>query len=84
MSLGEKILYLADFIEETRPHEVCRSARGDFYGMLPERPGEREAYLDATLLKVMRSTAEHLKEKNRPIHPLTLQGLADLERKESL
>ncbi len=84
MTPGEKILYFADFIEETRSHAVCRRMRRHFYDAMPDAPSDRLLHLDRCILAVMEETVAHLKEKNVPIHPLTLSAVADLKRKETL
>ena len=79
MSLKEKILYFADYAEETREHEACRAARRAFYENLPEKREERAAYFDACVLSVMENVAQYLKEKNIPCHSLGMEALADLK-----
>lgn len=77
MTLPEKILYFADYIEETRPYDACRRVRRTFYDRLPEDIGERRRHLDACVREVMRETIEYLEEKKRPVHPLTRMALDD-------
>ncbi|MBR2615177.1 MAG: HD domain-containing protein, partial [Clostridia bacterium] len=81
MTLGEKILYFADFIEETRPHEACQGMRHAFYHALPEGKRERRKHLDSYLLKVMENTRDHLQNRNQEIHPLTLEGIRALKER---
>lgn len=84
MTLEEKILCFADYIEETRTHEVCRKARDEFYRNLPEKKEERLLHLDACLVKMLESTVFHLQQKEKNVHPLTLAALSDLKnRKEN-
>ena len=82
MSLSEKILYFADFIEETREWEECREIRKRFYKELPSSVEDRRKHLNVCILDSMKQTVFHLKEKNKPIHPLTLQALEDLKSGE--
>ncbi len=84
MTLPEKILYFADYIEQTRLHAACQSMRQRFFSGLPEEKQDRLNFLDQCLLEVMDSTVSHLKKKKVPIHPLTLEAKEDLERKEGL
>ncbi len=55
-SMFEKIIFLADFMEEGRTYEICRSVREDFFGHLPKNENELQAYLDQTVLKVLDAT----------------------------
>lgn len=75
MSLPEKILYFADYVEETRPYEACRRVRGQFYDSMPETVAERRLHFDRALRSVMQETVDYLMMKQRPVHPLTLQAL---------
>jgi len=79
MTLPEKILYFADFIEETRTHEVCRRFRTYFYENLPTTACEREAFLDEQIRSSLEETVRNLSEKNLPIHPDTLDALEFLK-----
>ncbi len=82
MTLSEKILYLADYMEETRRHPECIALRCDFYLHLPPSLSERRAHLDRYVKRAMENTILYLKEKNLPIHPLTLRAAEDLDGKE--
>lgn len=81
MTLYEKILFFADFIEETRTHTVCGEMREYFYSHLPEKREDRLSFLDSCILRVLEQTVGHLKEKNQPIHPATLKALVDLKER---
>lgn len=53
-SLFDKIIFLADFIEEGRTYELCQRIRREFWGNLPnENPMK---HLDLTVLKVLDET----------------------------
>lgn len=80
MTLREKILYFADYIEETRHHESCLAIRELFYSELPKIE-EKEKWLDRCILRALKETIRHLKEKNLPIHPKSLAATEDLEKK---
>lgn len=84
MTTAEKVLFFADYIEETRSHSVCKAMRERFYSGLPEEEEHRLPWLDSCILSVMEDTVVHLKKKNFPIHPDTLSGLLDLKRKENI
>ena len=71
MTLAEKILCLADYIEETREYPACKALRAGFYSHFTEENKER--LLDEVLLRYLENTVEHLKAKNAVIHPLTLE-----------
>ena len=82
MTVEEKILFFADYIEETRQYEACLKMRSRFYEALPQNESERMAHLDGCVLKVMEDTIAYLKEKNLPIHPLTMEGAKDLKERK--
>ncbi len=79
MSLKEKILYFADFTEETRKHEACRKIRSGFYENLPEGKEDRFLYFDVFVVRVMENTAQYLKEQRIPCHSLGEAALTDLK-----
>lgn len=70
MTLFDKLLFLADFIEETRTFDSCVKLRRYFYSRL-QKDG-KDAALDKTMLKAYRIMLKELKEENKPIHPKTL------------
>ena len=76
MSLTDKLLYIADYIEETRPYEDCRREREAFFGA-PEKMSKKEAeeHVDLSLCRILAGTAEHLLERGRPVHRTTLETL---------
>lgn len=80
MTLREKILYFADYIEETRLHASCLEIRELFYANLPKTE-QKETWLDRCIFKALQSTIDHLKEKNLPVHPKSLAAMEDLENK---
>lgn len=71
MTLMEKILYLADYIEPTR----------DFDGVDELR---RACYedIDAGLEMGLRMTVEEMYQRGNPVHPATLEALDDLKGKK--
>ena len=62
MNIFEKIIFTADYIEETRTHSCCVSARNFFYGNL-EGCQNASVLLDKTILMSIDSTLSFLIEK---------------------
>lgn len=85
MSLEEKLIFLADYIENTRVHEVCRKTRLEFYTDLEACISleDKIKVLDKTVLKVLQSTVSHLKDKNAFIHSDTLRAIEFLKSEEN-
>lgn len=68
MSLADKILFLADYIEPTRKYNACIETREYFYSLLEcER---RTKALDLAIIRCYENTIAHLNGKF--IHPDTL------------
>ena len=84
MTLEEMILYLADYMEETRRHPSCIALRKEFYENLPSDREDRPAHLKKAVHTAMKNTLLYIKEKNMPIHPLTQRAVLDLEQKGML
>ena len=76
MTLCEKILFLADFIEKTRTYEKCIKTREEFYKKLNEKTTDKEKQkvLDTTVLEVLSFTLSFLEKKNLFIHPETYKA----------
>lgn len=70
MTLSEKILFLADYIEKTRTHEICIETRREFYSALEraEAIEDKLKILDSTVLKVLENTVRHLEDTQTFIH----------------
>lgn len=83
MSTAEKILYLADFTEPTRRHEICRQIREEWMQNRKLPTPERSALLDHLVAETMRRVVDHVKEKGEEVHPNSLKALAWMERKET-
>lgn len=84
MSLTDKLLCLADYIEEERNYEKCRQTREYFYSLIESTDKERA--LDLALLKYFENTVNHIKSKNLAVHPKTLKAYTALNteiRKET-
>lgn len=72
MTLFEKLLCLADYVEEGRAYPSCIALRELFYGQMPEKREERLAHLDRCMLIYFENTVAHLEEKGGFIHPQTI------------
>ena len=81
MSLIEKIIFLADYIDETRTYPSCVALREKFFGADPASMSddERVKHLDRAALTSIENTLFYLESKKRCIHPLTLAARADLK-----
>lgn len=72
MTLLDKLLFLADYIEPTRKFEDCIRVRRYFYEEAAEMPLEKR--LDTTLLLAFDLTVEGLIREGKPIHPQTIKS----------
>lgn len=72
MTLLDKLLFLADYIEPTRKFEDCIRVRRYFYEEAIDLPLDKR--LDSTLLLAFDLTIEGLIQENRPIHPQTIKS----------
>lgn len=81
MTLSEKLLYLADYIEETRTFPDCVALRQEFYST--DDPAEN-GHLDNVLITSFKMTVRILLDEDAPIHPATIASLNSLltHRKE--
>ena len=81
MSLIEKIIFLADYIDETRTYPSCVALREEFFGSDIANMSEEEKarHLDRAALRSIDNTLSYLESKQRCIHPLTLAARADLK-----
>ncbi len=70
MNMYEKLLYLADYIEETRTFPDCVALRNFFYsaGCFTEE------HLNKTLLLSYDMTIKNLIDEGKPIHPMTISA----------
>lgn len=80
MTLTERILYLADYIDESRTFESCVTLRRYFWDAKPEQMNEKErlVHLFNTLLLSFDMTMRDLLEENRPIAPDTVDARNEL------
>lgn len=65
----EKIIFIADYIEENRRYDHCVRMRDEY---LRSR-GDTD--INGMIKQILCSTVQHLEEKGSFIHPLTLQAL---------
>lgn len=73
MSTFDKILFLADYIEPTRPYAACISLRKTFWSSLENAaPLERMLVLDDAIFTQIKQTLTHLLEKGSVIAPESL------------
>jgi HD superfamily phosphohydrolase YqeK len=81
MDIFEKIIFLADYIDETRTYPSCVALREEFFGADPASTSddERVKHLDRAALASIENTLSYLESKERCIHPLTLAARADLK-----
>ena len=70
MSLEEKLLYLADYIEPTRKFEECIKLRNQFYSS----EEDLQKRLDRVILDSLKYTIDELSSKNQFVHPETLKA----------
>lgn len=75
MSVMDKLLLLADYIEPSRTHAACKQTRAYYYAQLEAR-GAREALqiLDETTLLCLDKTLAHLLEKGNLIDLETVKA----------
>lgn len=77
MSPLEKILYLADFIDENRSDELCTDVRAVYFSFWNN---DRKSALDRTLLYALDRSIEILKTECKRIHPHTIEARNFLKR----
>lgn len=80
MTLPEKLVYLADYIDDTRTFRDCVLLRRYFFGADPDsmNPEERAALLRDTLIYSYDLTVRGLLEEETPISPDTTDARNDL------
>lgn len=80
MTLTEKLLYLADYIDASRSFQNCVILRRYFFGAEPEKrsPEERAALLRDTLILSYDMTVRDLLSEGRPVADETMQARNEL------
>ncbi len=76
MSIYEKIVFLADYIEPTRKNEACKALNHFFFCECTD--GNIRKHLDKAVLLAYDNTVRYLSEKGGFIHPATLLGREDI------
>jgi nicotinate-nucleotide adenylyltransferase len=82
MTLSEKILFLSDYIEDTRTFEDCIALREEFFEAETEKMSDaaRMEHLNRVLLHAIELTVEELLEKGKIIESNTLRAKESLLR----
>ncbi len=80
MTLTEKLVYLADYIDDTRRFPDCVRLREMFWSNEPNKMsrGERLAHLDRVLIESFKMTVASLVDEERPISTDTVDALNEL------
>ena len=83
MTLAEKIIYLADYIEDNRTYDDCVYLRNAFFGADIDgmSNAEKEQHLDRILLLSFDMTLRDLVSRNKTISSDTQQARDHLENK---
>ena len=76
MSLFEKIIFIADYIEKTREEAACRMTREQFYKEIECVSDIKSRYiaLDRAVLTSLNQTIKHIAEKNLYINENTFKA----------
>ena len=84
MTLCEKLIYLADYIDMSRTFEDCVKLRNYFLAAEPEKLGESErlSHLDATLIMSYDMTVRALVDEGTPISLDTMAARNQLIREK--
>ena len=83
MTLAEKIIYLADYIEDTRKYDECIALRNMFFDAKPENmtANEAEEHLDRVILHSLEMTVTDIAEKGGSVCTDTLLAQRYFEEK---
>ena len=76
MTLAEKIIYLADYIDETRTYEDCVALRNEFFSAEPEKMSKKEQIdnLNRVILHSFEITIADLTKRGKVISSCTLKA----------
>ena len=85
MTLTEKLLYLADYIDDSRTYPTCVTLRNFFFDAAPQNMdrAERLAHLDKTMLLSFDFTIQDLLEEGKPIAADTVNARNALLRAQA-
>lgn len=80
MTLSEKIVFLSDYIEDTRRFEDCIALREEFFSAEPEKMDqrERELHLNRVLLHGIEKTLAELEKSGKTVEGGTLKARESL------
>ncbi len=81
MTLGEMIVFVADYTEKNRSHLPCVTERQRLHRELTSSVNREERYeiLQNSSLRILENTVAYLTEKNSFIHPKTFDALKFLK-----
>ena len=74
MNIFDKIIFIADYIEETRTAKECIAARDYFYNN-EVNTKDKLLLLDLTIIKALKATVSYILECNSPIECETINTL---------
>ncbi len=76
MSLCEKLIYLADYIDETRKYDDCIALREEFFSASPEKMDEKEKtrHLNRVILHSFDMTIRDLIERGKVLSSDTVRA----------
>ena len=80
MSVFDKLLFLADFIEPERPWQICQDVRRSFWDGMPDTVPERMRRLDETVLYILEFTVQYLRDKGTVPDPTTEKAAVALRK----
>lgn len=82
MSLCDKIIYLADYIEDTRTYENCIALREEFFGAEPENmtDAQKKSHLDGVILHSLDMTVKGLVNQGKEVCLDTLRAKEYIEK----
>lgn len=81
MTLGEMIIFVADYTEKNRSHLSCTLERERLHHelLLAHSREERYEILLSSVIRILENTVTYLTEKNSFIHPKTFDALKALK-----
>jgi nicotinate-nucleotide adenylyltransferase len=76
MTLAEKIIYLADYIDETRTYEDCVALRNEFFSAEPEKMSKKEQidHLGRVILHSFEITIADLTRRGKVVSSCTVKA----------
>lgn len=82
MSVFDEIVFLADFIEDTRPYKACKELREELIsGLVQDKIEENQQHLHRMSIKMIDFTVKYLSDRQRPVHSSMYAARKMLERK---